>query len=739
MYRAVAIRLLGAIAISLASLSLFAQSLNGKVIDSDSNTPVAYANVYIPELNVGTSTDESGQFMFNDLPRQNLQIQVSAVGFEAKLLSWRGEASMEIFLSESHLDLQEVLVSVPSGKLGFENVSAVSSHSLADLEHSSPLTISEALSLIPGVNELTTGAGVGKPVLRGLTSNRVVTYTQGIRLENQQWGDEHGLGLGDVGIERVEVIKGPASLLYGSDAIGGVIYFLDDRFADLETAEGFINSRYNSGTAGWHADGGVKVSGSSWRINLFGSFDDHADYRLPKDERLLNGRFKKQLVKTSIGYQDRDWYSTLNYSYVKNQLGLAEDFETSNQVSREKLLPYQTTGTHLLSWQNKHYFGNSKIRWTVGLISDTRKEFEESIEEAGLHLQLNTFSYDLRWETDDLIGGQLIAGLQGMLQENTNKGEEVLIPDASISDFGLYSTYAKLFGKSTLQAGLRFDRRKLDTDRTTIEGGTDVLEALDRSFTNLTASAGLRTAFSEDWLFRLNLSSGFRAPNSFELMINGEHPGTNRYEIGRRDLTKEQSWQLDAGLEYQGEHFEFAFNPFYNRISDFITITPIDSTIDNLPVYRYNQEDAIFRGGELGLHWHPHPIDVLHVETGLSLLFASFDDGGHPALMPSHDLSTSVSYEFISKEPVEFTFFIRHKLAFTQSRVAPFEESTPSYQVWGAGIFGAFEVGSQEIDIEAGVKNLFDTEYIDHLSRYKILGIPAPGRSLYLGVKVPIG
>jgi len=234
----------------LISITVLGQNFTGKVLDKEEKKPIAYAQVYFLDLKTGTTTDENGIFKFEHFNQKSIHIQISYVGYKTldAIIIIDSTKEKIFYLEQGHFKLDEVIVSIPAGKLQGENIVNIVHKKITELQQTSPLTLAEAISNIPGVEQATTGAGIGKPVIRGLSGNRIITYAQGIRIENQQWGDEHGLGVGSVGIEGVEVIKGPASLLYGSDALGGVLYFIDERYASQNTIEGFAQTKFLSNT-----------------------------------------------------------------------------------------------------------------------------------------------------------------------------------------------------------------------------------------------------------------------------------------------------------------------------------------------------------------------------------------------------------------------------------------------------------------------------------------------------------
>lgn len=218
--------------------------------------------------------------------------------------------------------MEEVIVSTPFHKLQSENVMKVERADIEELKDLGAVTLSDGLTKIAGVESVSTGVGIGKPVIRGLSANRVLVYTQGVRMENQQFGAEHGLGINGSGIESVEVIKGPASLLYGSDAMGGVLYFNPEKFTTANNTEGDLNLNYFTNTEGMSANIGLKSSGEKLKFLVRGGYASHIDYKTGNDARLTNSRFKEYDLKTGLGYQSTEFKTELRYNYNASNLGI---------------------------------------------------------------------------------------------------------------------------------------------------------------------------------------------------------------------------------------------------------------------------------------------------------------------------------------------------------------------------------------------------------------------------------
>src|SRR5690606_23878939 len=231
---------------------------------------------------------------------------------------------------------------------------------------------------------------------------------------------------------------------------------------------------------------------------------------------------------------------------------------------------------------------------------------------------------------------ETIIGLQGMFQNNKNEGKEILIPDANTTDVGLLATSHYHLEKLDIQAGIRFDSRKIESEAARNPLEDDFIPALDKTFTSFTGALGAKMDLFKNFSARVNLASGFRAPNLAELTSNGEHEGTNRYEKGNPNLKNEQNFQADVSLEFRNEHFELFANGFYNGVNDYIFISPTNEMIEESQVFEYLQDDAILYGGEFGLHLHPHPMDWLHFESSFETVTGTSENDKYLPLIPAN-------------------------------------------------------------------------------------------------------
>ena len=727
----------------LLVLSLFASAQNkivGTISDKE-NKPLSNVIVSLPEIHKETISDDKGQYIINNLPKGNLKIIFSMVGYTTEIKEItisEKETTLNISIEESSIHMDEVIVSTAFNKLQSQNVMKVEHQTLKSLQQKGTSTLIEGLATIPGVSQVSTGTSIGKPVIRGLSGNRVLVYSQGVRLENQQFGEEHGLGLNDAGVESVEVIKGPASLLYGSDALGGVLYFNPEKFAKIHDFKTDFSQRLFSNTLGSATSLGLKTSTEKWKFLVRGSYSTHSDYQIADGGRVTNTRYNETDFKTGIGYSNTRFSSVLRYNFNKLDLGIPENGIAEQSTSKKTLYPSQGVNNHILSLHNNFFFKNSKLEADLGYIFNDRSEFEDS-NIAVLQMKLRTFNYDLKYYLPKLGKVESIIGVQGMHQTNTNFGEELLIPNATTNDFGIFGTANYEWKKNVIQAGIRFDKRNVNTEMNGFIGQEGYFEAITKSFDSFNSSLGYKTNLTDDFTLRLNFASGFRAPNLAELTSNGVHEGSNRYEIGNANLKNEQNFQTDLNLEYSSSHFELFVNGFYNRINNYIFISPNGNSIDGNDVYDYVQENAALYGGETGIHFHPHPLDWLHFTSSFETVIGKKQNGDYLPLIPANKWNNILKVEFKSKKWLEEGFATMNvESTFSQNRYSEFESKTNDYTLVNLGLGGKISLNKTVFNVNLNANNIFNKTYVSHLSRLKTDGIPNIGRNIVLGVTFAI-
>ena len=721
--------------IIFSSLLSFSQNkITGK-ITTENNIPLQSAVIHITENNAFTETNEFGIYSLENVPKGEITLVVHLLSYEQKTAKTNSNSNSELNLTlqekEQHLD--EVIVSTAFNKIQSQNVMKVEHQSVKEMRKNGHTNLIDGLAETPGVSQISTGTSIGKPVIRGLSASRVLVYAQGIRLENQQFGEEHGLGLSTSGIESIEIIKGPASLLYGSDAIGGVVYFNPEKYAQYGKSEANFLQQFSSNTQGTNTSFGYKPTPGNWKFLIRGNYNSQADYKVPTGDRIINTRSIEKDLKYGIGYSNSYFSTDFRYNYNNLNLGLPEE-DIENSGFRNPLFPKQDIDNHILSLNQKVYFKNSKLEADLGYIFNNRKELED-VEETALHMKLKTANYNVKYFLPKSNNIETIIGIQGMHQTNLNFGEERLIPDATINDFGAFMTSNYEWGKNAIQAGIRFDKRSISTSEFGIVGDEGYFEALDKQFESFNFALGYKSKLTEKITARFNLASGFRAPNLSELTSNGVHEGSNRYEIGNSNLENEQNFQADLNLEYNSEHFEIFVNGFYNHVNNYIYIEPTSATIDGNDVYNYVQNNAYLFGGEAGIHFHPHPLDWLHFTSSFENVTAKQENGDYLPLIPANQWKNNLKTNFNISNWFQKNYIsaqINH--TFNQNNTSDFESQSKDYTLVNIGFGGEINFGKRKVDVYFNANNLFDKNYIAHLSRLKNDGIPNIGRNIVLGL-----
>jgi len=705
------------------------------------NSPIVGADVYL-KLNttIGTSTDIDGSYALNNIPVGQHILYFNYVGATSiqKKITVKPNITITVNTNlTSNVSLDEVIVSVPGSKLQKDLVVNVAKQKLADINYATSNSLAESITNIPGVSQNSTGNSIGKPVIRGLTSNRVVTYALGTRIENQQWGGEHGLGVSSTGVKSIEVIKGPASLLYGSDAIGGVLYFIEEDFTKNKI-EGVIETGYFSNTRTSQNRGGIKTKFNDFKANIFLGYTSAGDYTIPEDaqnlgNRIFNTRFDEKTAKIILGLEKEKFNTKLSYSYLNNFFGIPDNPENNpftSDFSRSFVLPYQDVTQHNLTLENNLRLSKANINLILGYSENDRQEFNEIENEPDLHLNLDVYSYNIK--ISDFITSDtydLTFGAQGLFQNNENRGTVFLIPDGKSTENGIFGLFNyKVSDNLRLQSGLRFDSKNITAESVEIDGVINFAD-FDETYNTLNYSFGAKYDVN-DFSFRFNLASGYRAPNVSELLSNGEHGGIGRIEVGDQNLNSESATQFDFAINYETNGLKIIINPFLNIINDYIFISPTgERGEDDLPIFAYLQEDATLYGGEFNINYQPATLPKLTLQTGAALTFGEDSNDTPLPLIPPVNFNSRVAYDFNLGTDFKLnTAYIQMQNYLNQNRVALEELPNDGYTLFNLG-FGA---SYKKLQFDFTVKNLFDKEYTDHLSLLKtfIDGfiLPNPGR-----------
>ncbi len=544
------------------------------------------------------------------------------------------EDSTDVFFR--HLQLNELTVTGVTGDTKLKKATAPVSIVTPQMLRSTAATnIIDAIAHQPGISHLTTGGSISKPIIRGLGYNRVVVMSEGVRQEGQQWGDEHGVEVDGSSVNSIEILKGPASLMYGSDAMAGVVILHPQPTLAEGEMKGRVSSEYqtNSGLFGYNLSLAGNQRGFVWDAR-FSDKMAHA-YKNKYDGYVPGSQFRERAGRLMLGVNKAWGHSRLTWTAYHltpsiiegerdSETGELEHTEDWTGHSYGKSLPFQQVKHYKAVWDNAINLPSGYLKAIIGYQQNRRQEFEESEDEYELYFKLHTLTYDLRYVTHEWDGWKLSTGIGGMYQKSGNEGEEYLIPDYRLFDFGLYATATKSLGdRWTLNGGVRYDHRRLH-GYGLMEDGEERFPDFSRHFNGVTGSVGAVFNVNSHLNLKLNVARGFRTPNMSELASNGKHEGSIRYEIGDQRLKAEYSLQADLGLDFTSRYVSAQLALFANRIDNYIFMKNNGQVVyeddTDYPVYAYTQGDARLLGFEAGVD--VHPIHSVHFSNTFSYVDA---------------------------------------------------------------------------------------------------------------------
>lgn len=717
--------------------------ITGRITDLNGD-PLYGASIYLPEQSIGTISNEDGEFQIVKLPSGEIRIQFSYIGYNTVLKSIllrKGTNEINISLTKAIIETQEIVVSGSFVSSQHENAVKIDVLKNKYIAFAGTPNFMESITRVPGVDMIARGQGVSKPVIRGLSMNDILVLKNGVRVENYQFSENHPLGVDDNDIDRVEVIKGPASLLYGSDAIGGVLNFIKKEPAPIGKITGDYQVQMHSNTLGLNNSLGIEASSQHFFSGLRISNKTHADYIQGGGDFVPNSRFNEWSVSSDAGYTGQKGTFKIFYDYFKQDLGMTvpDAIPLITRRDRKNDIWYQDLEHHMISSQNKLFFGRFKWETNVAYQCALRR-LRTTKSYPTVEMNLSTLTYESKLYLPSDENSEYIIGIQGMSQANRNRNnrESQFLPDADVNNIGAlaliqYTIYKKL----RIQGGIRFDLFKTETYALGTPGTENFHEPVSKDLSSINGSFGATYTVNEKLMFRGNFAKAYRVPNISELTSNGEH--ANRYEIGNPNLKSENAYEADFSIHYHGEYLSFDMATFCNYIRDYIFCSPTaDTTVSGMIIYRFSQTDSKLYGGEAGLHIHPKTISWLHTEIIYSTVTGIQKNNQHLPFIPANKFHYEIRAE---KEKIGF---IQHPnisltalTALKQKRPSPFETITGGYTIVNTSIGFEVKISSQLIDIRISVNNIFDSKYFDHLSTLKSLGYFNQGRNICLMLKVP--
>lgn len=721
------------------SKPIYAQNrVVGCVFDKETNRKISGVMVYTLEQNNETKTDSSGHYVFTNLPRNHVKIQFSHIGYKTQIKViniTKSDNTLNVFMEPTSFQLNEVVVSGGTYSTQHENAIKIDCINNKDITSSGSPSFIKSLTQIPGVDMIAKGDGVAKPVIRGLSMTNILMLNNGIKLENFQFSENHPYIIDEFGVDRVEVIKGPASLLYGSDAVGGVINVVKEKPAADGRIEGDYHVQYHSNTEGLVSNLGIKSRSGDFFYGLRAGIKSNQDYKDGNNSRVPNTRFNEKSFKANVGLSKSFGLFRLFYDYNRPKLGMCVD-NVKNEVTengRKNKYWYQDLTNHIVSTKNTLFLGHYKVDMNASYQMNNRKlqTDNNTLAFEMVDMDMNTLSYEVKTYFPSSIGSEYIVGIQGAKKTNRNhKAPNHVIPDANVDDFSFFGLIQKtFFAKLNTQAGVRYDYRYISTV------GETNKDAVNNDFGNVSVSLGSTYELNKAFLLRANLASAYRTPNIAELTENGMHG--DRYEEGNSSLKSQRNYEADLSLHYHSGNMLIDITGFYNRINNYIYISPTgESTSSGSKIYRYSQTDSKIYGGELMFEYLLEK--WIDLKAGYAYLIGKEDNGNYLPFIPQNKIHFDVN---LKKEKLLFMYhpFFRVGGLYASKQIHPamFETESDGYFLLNAGIGADLNWFNQFVSLSVQADNLLNKNYIDHLSTLKDLGYNNMGRNICFSIKIP--
>jgi iron complex outermembrane receptor protein len=777
-------------------------TLSGTITDKADGKPIIGATITIPDLRKGAVTGADGKYTFNNIPKGIYLVQVSYIGYLTinQRVDFSKTKVYDVKMQTSSVEAGEVVITGVSKATEIKRspvpMLAVGKAYLEQRAASG--NIIDQIATLPGVSAVTTGPNVSKPFIHGLGYNRVITLMDGIRQEGQQWGDEHGIEVDQNSVDRVEVIKGPASLTYGSDAIGGVVNLISPPPVPEGTIAGSVQGIY--GTNQGLLNGSFRLQGNQnglvWGTVV--SAKEGKNYQNQHDGRVYGTNYKEKDARVMVGLNKSWGTSYLNASVFDDEQSIPDGSRDSltRQFTRQiteddafrPIVPQSVLNSYAIPTLHQHVqlyriYNNSNFRLgdgnlivNLGYQYSHRREYThpEAGDIAGLNLHLTTYTYDVKYNFNLGNDYETTLGINGQYQNNTiGDATDFPIPAYHQFDIGPFFVVKKSYGKLDLSAGARFDNRSFSSSAAYVDtlgaNGFPQLytganptstpnvktqfDAFNKTFRGFSGSFGATYNVSDAFLVKANISRGFRAPSIAEISANGPDPGSQIYHIGDKNFKPEFSLQEDIGTFLTLPNVTASVELFNNDISNYIYQQQILNP-DGSPVYTqgyttftYVQSKARIYGGEVNVDLHP--ISWLHFENAMSLTYGENKGNGGavadslkylPFIPPLHthsELRGTLNGGFGDfKNLYVFVGFDHYSAQSRFFSAYGTETYTPGYNLLSAGFGGNIvnRAGQPIIKLFIEGTNLANVNYQSNMSRLKYFDNPTVPQGVRPGI-----
>ena len=612
------LRLCFLLVIPMFPFIVFGQLYTVKGVITGGGKTLESAVIVITGTTIGTASIEDGSYHLSSIPSPQFELIISHIGFTSQrrlVIAKNPIVICNIDLETGQAGLSEIVFSGTSKATQLkENPLQLTLVSKEQIEQASENNLMDALAKnTSGLESVKTGPNVSKPFINGLGYNRVLTVYDGMRVECQQWGDEHGAPIDDYNIERAEIIKGPASLMYGSDAVAGVVHLYPPTpIGSINKIQGMVLTEYQSNNGLTGNAFRVGAVDKHWIWMLRGSQRLAKNYNNKADGYVYNTSFRTLNASGNLGYRSKKGISQLSFSFYDNLQGIPDGsrdsltrqftyqlYETKGEntlahstddIKNRPILPQSSLNSYSLSLlhqriqdyrlytSNKYDIGHSELKLFLGWEQNNRREYDHPTnpQQAGMYVCLNSVNYDAALNAPTYRNFDAALGINGMLQMNKNMdATDFPIPDYNLFEFGAYVFVKWKYKKWTVAGGLRYDERQIGIESLLIkpnvktgfyqrvpsndtQGAILQFNPLSCNFEGTSASFGFTYNPNEAINIKANIAKGYRAPNITEISANGLDPGAHIVYKGNADFLPEYSIQEDISLNAGYKNARFA-------------------------------------------------------------------------------------------------------------------------------------------------------------------------------------
>lgn len=765
-------------------------TIEGTVYNDNGET-LPGVNISLNGGKYGTACNSEGHFRFENLPQGTYSLTASFIGYNnfTKTINLADEnITLTIKMEPSHYMLDEVRVEENQRQIVNRAESITIERIQQDfLKNQQAGSLMQTLRQLPGVHSMNVGTGMSKPMIRGLGFYRVLFTNNGIRQAGQHWSSHIGLSIDQHCIEQMEIVKGPSSLRYGSDAIGGVINILPRSIPERGEFSGEVSFTGKSNTFWLGSTAAVSGRRGNFYFHANATHNSFGDYKVPDTDVFLlpapvgaaHATHEVDLgdyVLNTAGVENaasftsglvKPWgNSYLNFSYHSSKNGFfdwmglrhEENRKMHQENRREINYPYQQIDNYSINHFTNRFFGENKLEIALGYQYNTSGEhcvltdrtgnrredieYYRSLDNLELKLDLHSVNANILYSLRSYENHKFDFILNKGYEKNLIDGYAHIIPEYERISAGAAIVHRYNYTEQwVVNTGLRMDFHNLFMEESLNPdpafGDSIFNPEYGKTFIGTAGSFGVNYLYDDNMVFKVNIGKSYRMPSVYELGAYGLHRHEGRFERGDLNIKPEEAWQLDVGFEKISDNLEFSLSPFVNYFTNYLFLNPTPELRSEGQVYEYHQNVALLYGGEASVEYTFS--DKLRFRTGLEYVYALNVDLMRPLpFTPPFSVTSKLTY-FLD----DIGVFTGNRICFeavktgAQNNTVPNELNTPGYYSLNINLRTDIKVFDNPAKVRFKASNILDNRYYDHVSFYRRLRIPEQGRGFQLFLSIP--